>query len=77
MTEHYYLNIEKINRIMLERGISEAQLAEEIGVTKKRLHRYLTEYIKKAPFKIFVGLCIALKMSFDELVTTLPDEECK
>ena len=71
MKAHYFLDIEKINNVMKERGISEAQLAKEIGVTKKRLHRYLTVYIEKVPFKIFVGLCIALNMSFNESITTI------
>ena len=71
MTTHYYLNIEHINQVMKERGISEEQLAAEIGVTKNRLHGYLIRYRKKVPFIIFVGLRIALDIPFNELITTV------
>lgn len=71
MENHYYLNINKINQIMKERGFSEEQLALELGVTKNRLHKYLTRYVKKVPVVIYGGLCLALDMSFNELITTV------
>ena len=74
MTEHYYLNFEYVNRVMRERGISEKQLAEKMGVTKKRLHGYLIQYRKNVPCKIFVGIRVALDIPFEELITTLPDD---
>ena len=70
MDKHYYLNLEKINSIMLERGISEEWLAEEIGVAKNRLHGYLTQYRTKVPFKIFTGLSVILNISLNEIITT-------
>ncbi|MDE7379487.1 MAG: helix-turn-helix transcriptional regulator [Clostridia bacterium] len=72
MTTNHYLNIENINRIMKERGISEKQLAEKIGISQMCLNGYLTQYREKVPFKIFVGLYYALDIPFNQLITTLP-----
>ena len=75
MTQQHYLNIEKITRLMQERGLTEAQLAEKMGVTQRRLHGYLSSRkYRKIPFKIYYGLVYILEASVSDIITESPPE---
>lgn len=63
---------------MQERGISEKQFAEKMGVSQRCLHGYLIQYRERVPFKIFIGIYDtfnpdALNVPFKELVIILPE----
>lgn len=79
MNNKYFLNVDKIKRVMDERGISEKQLAEMMGVPKRRLHGYIDGWTKRnVPFKIAFGLREALDITIEELTTdAVPQEDEK
>lgn len=73
MTKHYYLDIEKINRIMKERGISAKQLVDGTNISEKRLKRYLQGKVyKNVPLSVALLFRKKLDITFEDFMIEIP-----
>lgn len=73
MTTHYYLNIEKINSVMKERGINAKQLVDGTNISEKRLKRYLQGKVyKNVPLSVAIIFRKKLDIVFEDFMTETP-----
>lgn len=78
MITHYYLDIEKINHIMQERGISLKQLIDGTNISERRLKRYLRgEVYKNLPLSIAILFSKKLDITFEDMMITTPPRTTK
>ena len=68
---------ERIKKIRTEKGLSVANIAQELGVSKTTVYRYEDSSIEKIPLQIFDRLCDILGVSAAELTgnTPIPSEQ--
>ncbi|MDE5766270.1 MAG: hypothetical protein K2I17_03785 [Clostridia bacterium] len=63
---------------MIERGINEKQLAEQIGVSQRCLHGYLTSHEhRRIPFKIYYGILTELGVSLESIIIKSSQDDKK
>lgn len=65
----YHLNTKIIQSEMKKQRLTEKQLAEKMGVSVKRLRKYLySDYYKHIPYAIYYGLLKTLNLSFEQII---------